>query len=430
MINKQNENVWEATQKRIAWIFNNYNNIYVAFSGGKDSGIVLNMVLEYEKIHKTGVKLSLYYLDCEAQYSKTIEYIEAVEKELENVELYHCCLPVKTQCAVNQSQGYWSPWSLEDEDIWVREMPKNAINELNKPWHFSSENLTDYQFHKRFGCWMAENEKTACLIGLRAEESLSRHSIFTSERRKNLVENLYWSTRINDNLSYFYPIYDWTVEDIWIAYSRTGWLYNKIYDLFYQAGLSVSQMRVASPFNNAAIGTLALYKALDPNMWGKMVSRVNGVNYAGIYGGTTAMGWRKIKLPKGHTWKSYLKFLLKTLDHDTRQNFLAKFHTSVKFWTKKGGALDNSIIEDLHQCDIEFEVKGKISNQSTKNVVVFKDYPDDICIKDFKAVPSYKRMCICILKNDWSCKYMGFAPTKIQQKIKKAAINKYGKRKL
>ena len=40
------------------------------------------------------------------------------------------------------------------------------------------------------------------------------------------------------------------------------------------------------------------------------------------------------------------------------------------------------------------------------------DYLDDIDIAEFKEIPTYKRMCICILKNDHVCKYMGFALTK------------------
>lgn len=40
------------------------------------------------------------------------------------------------------------------------------------------------------------------------------------------------------------------------------------------------------------------------------------------------------------------------------------------------------------------------------------DYLDDIDITEFREIPTYKRMCICILKNDHACKYMGFALTK------------------
>ena len=48
------------------------------------------------------------------------------------------------------------------------------------------------------------------------------------------------------------------------------------------------------------------------------------------------------------------------------------------------------------------------------------DYLDDIDIAEFKEIPTYKRMCICILKNDHVCKYMGFALTK-KEKLRRAA---------
>jgi predicted phosphoadenosine phosphosulfate sulfurtransferase len=42
----------------------------------------------------------------------------------------------------------------------------------------------------------------------------------------------------------------------------------------------MNSMRVASPFNNYATSSLKLYKAIDPDSWGKMLLRVNGVNFA------------------------------------------------------------------------------------------------------------------------------------------------------
>ena len=44
----------------------------------------------------------------------------------------------------------------------------------------------------------------------------------------------------------------------------------------------------------------------------------------------------------------------------------------------------------------------------------------------FKSIPTYKRMCICIMKNDTTCKYMGFAQTKSEIQKRREAIRKYG----
>ena len=70
---------------------------------------------------------------------------------------------------------------------------------------------------------------------------------------------------------------------------------------------------------------------------------------------------------------------------------------------------------------------GKTNNRGKKNkeVIKFDDYLDDTAVDNFRAVPTYKRMCICIMKNDTTCKYMGFAQTKKEIEKRKNAIKKY-----
>ena len=46
-------------------------------------------------------------------------------------------------------------------------------------------------------------------------------------------------------------------------------------------------------------------------------------------------------------------------------------------------------------------------------------------IAEFKEIPTYKRMCICILKNDHVCKYMGFALTKKEKLRRDRVMQKY-----
>ena len=40
------QNVYEALQDRLKLIFEEFGNIYVSFSGGKDSGLLLSFVLD------------------------------------------------------------------------------------------------------------------------------------------------------------------------------------------------------------------------------------------------------------------------------------------------------------------------------------------------------------------------------------------------
>lgn len=52
------------------------------------------------------------------------------------------------------------------------------------------------------------------------------------------------------------------------------------------------------------------------------------------------------------------------------------------------------------------------------------DHTDDI--KSTKDIPSWKRMCYCILKNDHTCRFMGFGLTRQEQKRVDIIKYKYG----
>ena len=123
------------------------------------------------------------------------------------------------------------------------------------------------------------------------------------------------------------------------------------------------------------------------------------------------MGYRNITLPEGYTWKEYTKFLLATLPVNIRNNYVKKFNTSIKFWHKTGGGLEEKTIQELIANGYKIQRNG-ISNYTTgKNskIIFLEAIPDDTDdIKTTKDVPSWKRMCFCILKNDHICRFMGF----------------------
>ena len=68
---------------------------------------------------------------------------------------------------------------------------------------------------------------------------------------------------------------------------------------------------------------------------------------------------------------------------------------------------------------------GESKRFENQKIVKFEKYPDDCDTKSFAKLPSYKRMCICIMKNDYYCKYMGFGQTKEAVEKKRKAIEKY-----
>lgn len=420
----KDKNVYEATMERIAFVFEEFEQIIISFSGGKDSGVMLELALDYAKENNLLNKVAVYHMDYEAQYQMTTDYVQRVFDNLPaEVQKYWICLPIKAQCSTSMYQNYWQPWKLEDKDIWCRELPEGAITEDNVSFGFDYE-IPDYEFNIEFAKAISKEKKTAFMIGIRTQESLNRFRAVSKKNKTNEYKKKRWSTKVTNNCYNVYPLFDWLTDDIWTANAKFEFDYNTLYDLMYQAGVSVHAMRVASPFNDCATESLKLYKVIDPNNWGKLVGRVNGVNFSGIYGGTTAMGWRSIELPPEHTWQSYMHFLLTTLPAESKALYLEKLSTSIKFWREKGGVLSDETIKQLKDEGANIEVGAK-SNYNTEKKPVRMDYLDDTDATEFNLIPTYKRMCISIMKNDHLCKYMGFSQTKREVAQRKKIMNKY-----
>lgn len=426
-------NVYEATIDRLKYLFSEFEYIYVSFSGGKDSGVLLNIAIDFVKKYYPNKRLGVFHIDYEAQYEFTTTYVQETFDNLPDFcDKYWVALPLSVPCATSMYQNHWVPWNESEKNIWVRPLPPQSINIYNHNFDFFVPGMEDYEFQKLFGDWIARKtgKKTACLIGTRADESLDRRIMLANRFNERKYKDILWSTGgISDDQTQFnfYPIYDWNVEDVWVYHYKFEKPYNKLYDLYFMSGMSIHEMRVASPFISQGIENLKYYRAIEPHTWGKLVSRVNGVNFSGIYGGTTAMGWKSITKPPGHTWKSYLQFLLQTLPKESRINYEKKFKVSEDFWTNRGGVLEDEIIGDLKSIDAPIAIFEETNYNTKKKTVRFKEYPDELDISEFKAVPSYKRMVVCVLKNDHLCKYMGFTLTKEEQMRRKNVIDKYKK---
>lgn len=424
------KNVYEASQERLKFIFDNFEKIYVSFSGGKDSGVMLNMVIDYVRANNIKKKIGIQILDNEANYEYSLKFMHGIlKKNLDILEVYWCCLPITLPCTVSSYETSWQCWGIKDQKRWIRPMPKEdyVVNINNHKFDFFRENMNYDEFWDGFAEWYSEGKLTANLIGIRSDESLNRFRAIVNEN-KEMLSGMCWTKKNTEHVFNCYPIYDWRTDDIWVANAKFGWDYNELYNVFYMAGLSIYQMRVASPFMSESKSSLNLYRVIDPHVWQRLCARVMGANFIATYG--KQLDYKSFNLPSGHTWKSFVKFLLDTLPKETAKNFKMRFIQSFKYWGRVGRGLPQQTIKELSEIGVHYELNGKTAHGSKLlDRVIIKSFPDQVdgLSGNHSSVASCKRFAITILKNDHTCKYLGLAPTKEGMERLKEIKHKYSK---
>lgn len=385
--------VLEAARQRIAWAFDTCPRVYVSFSGGKDSTVMLHLVME-EAI-KRGRKVGVLLVDLEGQYQLTIDHVRACYAcYADSIEPYWVALPIHLRNAVSMFETHWMCWEPGREVDWIRQPPPEAITDEGY-FPFFRRGMEFEEFVPAFGHWYAQGRLCACFVGIRSDESLNRWRTIaghgTKWREEDGTEHR-WTNYVGQTLWNVYPIYDWRVEDIWTYHGQTGQPHNTLYDLMHRAGLTPAQMRICQPYGDDQRRGLWLFHLIEPETWARVVARVNGANSGALYvqeaGNMT--GYRTISKPEGHTWQSFAMLLLESLPPKTREHFSNKIAWHIRWWQQHGYA---DGIPDETDPDLERHRKA----------------------------PSWRRICKTLLRNDYWCKALTFSQTK------SAAFAKYQK---
>jgi predicted phosphoadenosine phosphosulfate sulfurtransferase len=396
----RSENVLEAAQCRVSEAFDNFEKIFVSFSGGKDSSVMLHLALD-EAI-KRGRKIGVLIIDFEAQYKRTADHIqEMLELYEAHIEPYWVCLPIKLRNASSNFEPVWTAWDPDRKDDWVREMPKHS-GVISDPKYFDwfQPNMEFEEFIVLFADWYAGDGIAAAFVGIRADESLNRFRTICTFNKETWAGRR-WTTKVTDSAYNIYPVYDWATKDIWKYHSVfPDRPHNAIYDLMHQAGVKPSQQRLCQPYGDDQRRGLWLYHLLEPETWYKVVARVNGVNSGALYiqERGNVNGYNKITLPEGHNYESFCKLLLQTMPKVTRDHFIGRFKGFIKGWKRRG---------------------------YTDGI---PDFAPKV-LEDAQWAPSYRRLCKVLLRNDWWCKGLGMTQPKSDayarymdiKKLKKAA---------
>jgi predicted phosphoadenosine phosphosulfate sulfurtransferase len=296
------QNVFDAGCERIEYLFKSFDNVIVNFSGGKDSTCVLNMT---EKVAKQlNRKFTVNFFDEEAIHPPTIEYVHRASK-MDNVTFNWYCLEFKHRNACSNEEPFWYCWDKDKKDFWVRELPDTPYLITSHPKFKKGMSFQE------FSSLLPEKSdgSSVILTGVRTQESFRRMKAVSIKKNDNYIAR-------NGYVAHAHPIYDMSSEDVWLCVNKFGWDYNKTYDVMNQTKMfnGFLAQRVCPPFGEEPLRGLWLYSECFPEMWHKMLNRVQGVATAWRYANTELYGYGKQEKPKEMTYKEFAEVILESYD--------------------------------------------------------------------------------------------------------------------
>lgn len=317
-----NDNVLKKAKERISKIFDDWENICVSISGGKDSTVLAHLVLQ--EANKRNRKVGLFFLDEEVVYDSTIKQIRYLMSLYpENTIKYWLQIEFNLTNATSIEEGQLISWESGKSKVWMR--PKEPDSIRHKPWDKAKETIRDknkgFGFYDAIENFQNSKEHTCFLVGLRATESPHRWRAVTKNPG---YSDVFWSTKgKNGNVS-AYPLYDWNFHDIWKYIYDNDLQYSKIYDYQHKKGLGLQEIRVSSLIHEKSFKALVDLPEFEPKTYDKLLKRIKGIKVGSLYGKEQQILAAR-KLPKNFkTWMEYRDFLLETYPDKTKIHIFKK----------------------------------------------------------------------------------------------------------
>lgn len=309
-------NVYDAAVKRINYLFDEFPEVVVGISGGKDSTVVLNLALRIAT-ERNRLPLKVMFLDQEAEWDSAIDYIRTVMND-PRIKPYWLQVPFNIFNATSSSEQWLKCWDPTREKDWMREREPNSIKENIYGTDRFAEMFTAFArvaFPKTKMCYLS---------GMRADESMTRYVGLTSNQTyKHISYGKILDKRYGQYT--FYPIYDWCYSDVWKAIHENGWEYCSLYDTMFQYGIPIRNMRVSNVTHETAVRSLYFMQEFEPRVWNKLTKRIGGVKMAAQLREDAFMTVRNLP-PMFESWKEYRDYLV--------DNLLATEEARVKFQRK------------------------------------------------------------------------------------------------
>lgn len=280
------KSVLAKTMERLDHLYSGKYRPIVSFSGGKDSGVCVELaIMAAAKRKRLPIEVAL--IDEEIVLPGTYEYAQRIAARPE-VRMHWIVNNQQNVNLFNRDNPYWYTFDPLYPDKWVRQPPPGFLH-IPDPDIYNTVNVERFPVP-------ADDWQMVSIIGIRADESWGRKMAVSSMKNNDHA----WLTQDWGNRAAAFPIYDWTDGDVWLAFKEFGWEYAPAYNDMYRNGFTKKRCRMGPiSHNGAAVEALGFISRTWPNWFDKVCHRLPGIRTGAKFGKDSILPVRRL----GETWE-------------------------------------------------------------------------------------------------------------------------------
>ncbi|QDP50146.1 MAG: putative uncharacterized nin region protein [Prokaryotic dsDNA virus sp.] len=251
------DDVLVAAKKRLAHIYDIFDDVVYMFSGGKDSLVNIELAKEYHKEHLPNKKVKIIFLDEELLADSVIDFIDSYRRK-SWVDMYWIAVKMENSKFCMGSSEKIVMWDTNRE--WLRPIPEWALTLPDDDKRIFTQQAMDTLVYEM--CGLKGN--VAYVNGIRASESLTRYRSVVNKLNENYI-----NACSDYRVKLCKPIYDWEEADVFKYLYENDIPYCTQYDTAHIGG---GRLRISTPLHGEAARQFDKWRAIDPDYYQRLVN--------------------------------------------------------------------------------------------------------------------------------------------------------------